>query len=67
MTRFVVVGAGVFGFSTAYHLLKDGELNVIVLDKSTILPAPDGSSTDINRIVRFGFASKARKNAESRG
>ncbi|KAG8955665.1 hypothetical protein FRC04_007656 [Tulasnella sp. 424] len=58
MTRFVVVGAGVFGLSTAYHLLKDGELDVIVLDKSNILPAPDGSSTDINRIVRFGSISK---------
>lgn len=57
MTRFVVVGAGVFGLSTAYHLLKDGELDVIVLDKSTVLPAPDGSSTDINRIVRSSYGN----------
>ncbi|KAG9045673.1 hypothetical protein FS837_005885 [Tulasnella sp. UAMH 9824] len=57
MTRFVVVGAGVFGLSTAYHLLKDGELDVIVLDKSDVLPAPDGSSTDINRIVRSSYGN----------
>ncbi|KAG8996859.1 hypothetical protein FRB90_012619 [Tulasnella sp. 427] len=51
MTRFIVVGAGAFGLSTAYHLLKDGEVDVVVLDKSTIIPAPDAASTDINRIV----------------
>lgn len=49
----LIVGAGVFGLSTAYHLLKRDYSRVTVLDKSTVLPAPDGASVDINRIVRL--------------
>ncbi|KAG8898994.1 hypothetical protein FRB99_007005 [Tulasnella sp. 403] len=55
MTRHLIVGAGVFGLSTAYHLLKEGETDVTVIDKAEVLPAPDGASNDINRIVRSAY------------
>lgn len=54
-TRVVIVGAGCFGISTAYHLLKNGFTNITVVDRSDVLPAPDGSSTDMNRIVRTSY------------
>jgi len=48
----VIIGAGCFGLSTAYHLLIRGYTNVTILDRSTVLPAPDASSNDINRSER---------------
>jgi len=47
--RVIIIGAGCFGLSTAYHLLIRGYTNVTILDHSTVLPAPDASSNDINR------------------
>lgn len=51
----IIVGAGCFGISTAYHLLQRGYTNVTVLDRSEKLPAPDAASTDINKIVRTSY------------
>ena len=48
----VVVGAGCFGLSTAYHLLKRGFTNVTVLDQAKALPAKDAASTDLNKSKR---------------
>lgn len=45
----VIVGAGCFGLSTAYHLLKRGFKNVTVLDRAETLPAKDAASTDLNK------------------
>jgi ribulose 1,5-bisphosphate synthetase/thiazole synthase len=45
----IIVGAGCFGISTAYHLLQRGYTDVTVLDRSVKLPAPDAASTDINK------------------
>lgn len=45
----VIVGAGCFGLSTAYHLLKRGFTNVTVLDRAEVLPAKDAASTDLNK------------------
>ena len=45
----LIVGAGCFGLSTAYHLLKRGLKDVTVIDRSPILPAPDAASHDINK------------------
>lgn len=45
----VIVGAGCFGLSTAYHLLKRGFTNVTVLDRAEALPAKDAASTDMNK------------------
>jgi len=54
--NIVIVGAGCFGLSTAYHLLKRGFTRITVLDRSEVLPAPDAASVDINRIVRSSYA-----------
>ncbi|KAF8995385.1 FAD dependent oxidoreductase [Cyathus striatus] len=53
--KIVIIGAGCFGLSTAYHLLKRGYTDVTVLDRSPILPAQDAASNDINRVVRSSY------------
>jgi sarcosine oxidase / L-pipecolate oxidase len=50
-SKIVIVGAGVFGLSTAEHLLKRGYGAITVLDRSDVLPAPDAASCDINKGV----------------
>lgn len=35
----LIVGAGVFGLSSAYHCLLHGEDDVVVIDTSAVLPA----------------------------
>ncbi len=47
--QIVIIGAGCFGASTAYHLLLQGYTNITILDRALSLPAPDASSNDINR------------------
>ncbi|KAJ9318430.1 hypothetical protein DTO271D3_1092 [Paecilomyces variotii] len=51
----VIVGAGVFGLSTALELCQRGYKNVTVLDRM-LPPVPDGSSVDISRIVRYDYS-----------
>lgn len=51
----VVVGAGVFGLTTALELAQRGYSNVTVLDRLAP-PVPDGSSCDISRIVRSDYS-----------
>jgi sarcosine oxidase/L-pipecolate oxidase len=63
--RVVIIGAGCFGLSTAYHLLLRG-YQVTVIDRSVVLPAPDAASSDLNKVVRSSyedlyFARLARK------
>ncbi|KAK7045622.1 hypothetical protein VNI00_007455 [Paramarasmius palmivorus] len=58
--KILIVGAGCFGISTAYHLLKRGFTDVTVIDRSEVLPAVDGSSNDFNRNP---FYSKLAKEA----
>lgn len=50
----VIVGAGVFGLSTALELTKRGYSNITVLDRH-VPPVADGSSVDISRIIRFDY------------
>ena len=47
--KVVIVGAGCFGLSTAYHLLKRGYKNVTVLDRAEVIPADDSASCDLNK------------------
>jgi sarcosine oxidase / L-pipecolate oxidase len=47
--KILIVGAGCFGLSTAYHLLKDGFRDVTVIERADTVPAPDASSNDFNR------------------
>ncbi|KAH0829173.1 FAD dependent oxidoreductase [Lanmaoa asiatica] len=51
-SRIVIVGAGTFGLSTAFHLLGRGYTDVTILDRARELPAVDAASTDINKVVR---------------
>ena len=53
-SRILIIGAGCFGLSTAYHLLRRGYKNVTVVDKAENLPAADAASTDINKST-FSF------------
>ncbi|PCH43935.1 FAD dependent oxidoreductase [Wolfiporia cocos MD-104 SS10] len=55
-SAIVIVGAGCFGLSTAYHLLKRGFPRVTILDGAETLPAPHSASNDINRIVRSSYS-----------
>jgi phenylalanine ammonia-lyase len=47
----LIVGAGCFGLSTAYHLLSRGFSNVTILERSAVIPAPDAASRDLNKSI----------------
>jgi sarcosine oxidase / L-pipecolate oxidase len=58
-TKILIVGAGVFGLSTALSLLQRPTYTksyITVLDASPTLPNPHGSSVDASRIVRADYA-----------
>ncbi|KAH8884068.1 FAD dependent oxidoreductase [Thozetella sp. PMI_491] len=59
--RIVIIGAGVFGLSTALQLRKNGFNNITVLDRH-VPPVPDGSSVDISRVIRFDYADPVYAN-----
>ncbi|KAF8633404.1 hypothetical protein AX17_004575 [Amanita inopinata Kibby_2008] len=54
--KIVIVGAGCFGVSTAYHLLNRGFTNISIIERSPTLPATDAASSDFNRIVRSAYS-----------
>ncbi|KPM36568.1 hypothetical protein AK830_g9986 [Neonectria ditissima] len=53
----LIVGAGVFGLSTALELKKRGFQNITVLDRYQP-PVADGSSVDISRVIRVEYADE---------
>ncbi len=53
-STILVIGAGVMGLQTAIALKERG-YTVLVFDRSPTLPAPDASSTDINKAVRMDY------------
>lgn len=53
--RILIVGGGTFGLSTAYHLAKDGYNNIIVVDKSSVIPSPISAGNDFNKIIRAEY------------
>ncbi|KAJ4163894.1 hypothetical protein LMH87_005597 [Akanthomyces muscarius] len=53
----LIVGAGVFGLSTALELAARGYTHVTVLDRF-VPPAVDGSSVDLSRIIRFDYGDR---------
>jgi len=55
--KIIIIGAGVFGLSTALELSRRGYSNITVLDRHAP-PVPDGSSVDISRIVRPDYADE---------
>jgi len=52
---FLIVGAGIFGLSTAYELSKQS-FKVTVLNPDTI-PHPHAASTDISKVIRFDYGT----------
>ena len=59
--QILIVGAGIFGLSTALSLLERPSFSsshITILDSSPTLPNPSGSSVDSSRIVRADYASK---------
>ncbi|OAG35585.1 hypothetical protein AYO21_10261 [Fonsecaea monophora] len=59
--HILIIGAGVFGLSTALSLLSNTTYNgtrITIIDGSPSLPNPSGSSVDANRIVRADYANR---------
>lgn len=59
-SHILIVGAGVFGISTARALLQRPSYSnskITILDASPHLPNPSGSSVDASRIVRADYAN----------
>lgn len=53
---YIIVGAGVFGASTAYHLSKlHPEASVVLIDRSSSFPCSNGASYDYNKIIRADY------------
>ncbi|EXJ96293.1 hypothetical protein A1O1_01419 [Capronia coronata CBS 617.96] len=50
----LVVGAGTFGISTAYHLSLRGYKKVTLIDRFSP-PSTDAAGTDINKTIRFDY------------
>ena len=57
-SQILIVGAGAFGTSTAFHLAINNQnpAGVTVLDRAPV-PSPRAASTDINKIVRADYSS----------
>jgi len=56
-TSVFIVGASVFGLSTALHLAQAGYENITVFDRSTTLPSPFAASHDLNKIIRAEYGA----------
>lgn len=57
--EILIVGAGVFGLSTALTFLNRSlydKSSITVIDSAAVLPNPVGSSVDASRIVRADYA-----------
>ncbi|KAL2845260.1 FAD dependent oxidoreductase [Aspergillus pseudoustus] len=53
-TKILIIGAGAFGTSTAYHLAQRGYTSIRVLDRYPP-PSCDAASTDISKIIRSDY------------
>ncbi|EGV65458.1 FAD-dependent glycine/D-amino oxidase [Yamadazyma tenuis] len=61
----IIVGSGVYGLSSAYHLATAGYTNIKVFDRGDYdnnefspLQGADGASTDVNKLVRASYVDK---------
>ncbi|KAF5862942.1 hypothetical protein ETB97_010983 [Aspergillus alliaceus] len=57
----LIVGAGIFGISTAYHLAlrnrySPNSVRITILDRETA-PSTPAASTDVNKIIRADYSS----------
>lgn len=56
MADYIIVGAGVFGTSTAWHLAtSEPNAKIILIDRCPF-PDPSAASSDLNKIVRADYA-----------
>ncbi|KAH8689184.1 putative fructosyl amino acid oxidase [Talaromyces proteolyticus] len=53
-TQILIVGAGAFGTSTAYHLSQRGYRSIRVLDRYPT-PSREAASTDISKVIRSDY------------
>lgn len=53
-TQILIVGAGAFGTSTAYHLAQRGYRSIRVLDRYAP-PSCEAASTDISKVIRSDY------------
>ncbi|KZL82593.1 sarcosine oxidase [Colletotrichum incanum] len=51
----IIVGAGAFGLSTAYHLSLAGYTDISVFDRHEQIPPRDSAANDINKIFRAEY------------
>ncbi|KAK6949156.1 hypothetical protein Daesc_009230 [Daldinia eschscholtzii] len=51
----LILGAGTFGLSTAYHLAKAGYTNITILEKSVTFPPELSAGNDLNKIIRAEY------------
>lgn len=54
-TPINIVGAGVFGLSTAYHLAKEGYTSIFVFESDNDVPSKFSAAFDLNKIVRAEY------------
>jgi sarcosine oxidase/L-pipecolate oxidase len=64
-SKIIIVGAGVFGLSTALWLARAGYNNIIVFDRCEFdanyynpSNGCDGASADINKVFRMAYGEK---------
>ena len=55
MADYIIVGAGMFGLSTALHLATSEPDATIYLVDRTPCPNPSAASSDLNKIVRADY------------
>ncbi|KAF7560317.1 hypothetical protein G7046_g3838 [Stylonectria norvegica] len=53
-SSIVIIGAGTFGISTAYHLAQRGYTNVTCIDRQPV-PSVDSAGCDLNKIIRTEY------------
>ncbi|PLB47791.1 sarcosine oxidase [Aspergillus steynii IBT 23096] len=56
--KILIVGAGAFGLSTAYHLSLRGYKSVTVVNRFET-PSKDSAATDLNKVLRTDYADPA--------
>lgn len=66
-SKIIIVGAGVFGLSTALWLARSGYRHITVFDRCDFdksnydpLNGCDGASADINKVFRMTYGKKER-------
>ena len=52
--KIIIIGAGIIGLATAYHLLKHGMSNVAVLEQATV-DHEQAASHGLSRLLRFEY------------